>query len=157
MVQKPDIQYVQQFYVYGSEAKVLELKPQKKNNRTFLPKTAPDEKIKISIDPFALCGIVVAVAMLVLLVVGSIQYLRVCQEYQQMMDYVVTLQNENIIKEDQYLSKIDLADIEEKALALGMIPKDQATVIYISNEMPQPEPEMTIWQEIKWYFNELFA
>ena len=157
MVQKPEIQYVHQFYVYGSEAKVLELKPQKKKNRSYLPKAAPDEKIKIAIDPFALCGIVVAVAMLVLLVVGSIQYLQVCQEYQQMMDYVVTLQNENIIKEDQYLSKIDLADIEEKALALGMIPKEQATVVYISGEMPQPEPEMTIWQEICWYFNELFA
>ena len=157
MVQKPDIQYVHQFYVYGSEAKVLELKPQKKNNRTFLPKAAPDEKIKIAIDPFALCGIVVAVAMLVLLVVGSIQYLQVCQEYQQMMDYVVTLQNENIIKEDQYLSQIDLVDIEEKALALGMIPMEEAEVIFISPVIPQPEPEESWYENISWFLSGLFA
>ena len=108
MVQKPEIQYVHQFYVYGSEAKVLELKPQKKKNRSYLPKAAPDEKIKIAIDPFALCGIVVAVAMLVLLVVGSIQYLQVCQEYQQMMDYVVSVQNENVELRESYRSQIDL-------------------------------------------------
>ena len=36
MVQKPDIQYVTQFYSYGSEAKVLELKPEKKKKNIVL-------------------------------------------------------------------------------------------------------------------------
>ena len=38
MVQKPDIQYVDKVYVHGSEARVLELKPQKKKTKTVLPK-----------------------------------------------------------------------------------------------------------------------
>jgi hypothetical protein len=33
MLAKPDIQYVTQFYSYGSEAKVLELKPAQKKKK----------------------------------------------------------------------------------------------------------------------------
>ena len=44
MVKKPEIQYIDKFYVYGSEAKVLELKPKRKI-RTILPLSAPDKTI----------------------------------------------------------------------------------------------------------------
>ena len=74
MARKPDIQYVQQFYVHGSEAKVLELKPRRRVIKTILPKVAPDKSIRIGVDPIALCGIVVAFAMLVLMAVGCCQY-----------------------------------------------------------------------------------
>ena len=37
MVRKPDIQYVTQFYSYGSEAKVLELKPKTQKKKFTLP------------------------------------------------------------------------------------------------------------------------
>lgn len=156
MVQKPDIQYVHQFYVYGSEAKALELNSKKKNKST-LPKAVPDQKIRILVDPVALCGILVAAAMMVLLIVGTVQYLNTCQTYQQMMDYVVSLQNDNIKKCDEYYRVIDLEDIREKALALGMIPRSEAEHIFISVTVPEEEPEMTIWDEICWYFTELFA
>ena len=46
MVQKPDIQYVTQFYSYGSEAKVLELKPVQKKKFT-LPKVVPQHKVDL--------------------------------------------------------------------------------------------------------------
>ena len=33
MVKKPDIQYIDKFYVHGSEARVLELKPKSASSR----------------------------------------------------------------------------------------------------------------------------
>ena len=72
MVRKPDIQYVQEFYVHGSEARVIELKPRRRVIRTILPKFAPDKSIRIGVDPVALCGIVVAAVMLILLAVGIV-------------------------------------------------------------------------------------
>ena len=89
MVKKPDIQYIDNFYVHGSEARVLELKPRRRIIKTVLPLSVPDKTIKIGVDPIALGGIVVALTMLVLLVVGTVQYVRVCGQYQAMMDYVV--------------------------------------------------------------------
>jgi hypothetical protein len=76
MVRKPDIQYVQEFYVHGSEARVIELKPRRRVIRTILPKVAPDKSIRIGVDPVALCGIVVAAVMLILMLVGTVQYVN---------------------------------------------------------------------------------
>ena len=62
MVKKPEIQYIDKFYVHGSEARVLELKP-KRRIKTTLPLFAPDNTIKIAVDPVAIGGIVVALAL----------------------------------------------------------------------------------------------
>ena len=96
MVKKPEIQYIDKFYVHGSEARVLELKPKRRIIKTILPLSAPDKTIKIGIDPVAICGIVVAVALLVALVLGTVQYVQVCRDYRAMMDYVVSVQNKNV-------------------------------------------------------------
>ena len=157
MVKKPDIQYIDRFYVHGSEARVLELKPKRRIIKTVLPLSAPDKAIRIAVDPVAIFGIVVAVALLVMLVVGSVQYMHVCSRYQAMMDYVVTVQNENVELRESYHSQIDLAEIEEKALAMGMIPAADAEKIIITPVMPQREPEMTLWEEIVWFCEGLFA
>lgn len=157
MERKPDIQYIDRFYVHGSEARVLELKPKRKFIKTILPKAIPDKSIKIAVDPVALCGIAVAAVMLVLLVVGMFQYVAVCESYQQMMDQVITLQNENVELEQTYRDGYDLADIEQKALALGMIPVEEAEVITIQLALPEPEPEWTLWDEIVWFCKGLFA
>ena len=114
MVKKPEIQYIDKFYVHGSEARVLELKPKRRIIKTILPLSAPDNTIKIAVDPVALCGILVAAAMLVLLVVGTVQYVHVCSQYQDMMDYVVAVQNRNVELNQKYEDGYDLAQIEEK-------------------------------------------
>ena len=72
MVKKPDIQYIDSFYVHGSEARVLELKPKRRLIKTVLPLAAPDKTIKLGIDPIAISGIVVAVALLAMLIVGCV-------------------------------------------------------------------------------------
>lgn len=157
MVKKPDIQYIDRFYVHGSEARVLELKPKRRIIKTVLPLSAPDKTVKIAIDPVAISGIVVAVALLMLLVVGTVQYVQVCRQYQDMMDYVVTVQNENVELRENYRRQINLAQIEERALELGMLPASAAEVITIHAELPEKEPEMTLWEEFVWLCKGLFA
>ena len=157
MVKKPDIQYIDRFYVHGSEARVLELKPKRRIIKTVLPLSAPDKTIKIAVDPVAICGFVVAVALLVLLVVGTVQYVGVCRQYQQMMDYVVSVQNENVELQENYRSQIDLDEIREKALAMGMVPAAEAERITIHVETPAVEPEMNAWEEFLWLCKGLFA
>lgn len=157
MVKKPDIQYIDRFYVHGSEARVLELKPKRRIIKTVLPLQAPDKTIKVAIDPVALCGIVVAVALLVLLLVGTVQYVGVCRQYQQMMDYVVSVQNENVELRENYRSQIDLEEIQEKALAMGMVPAAEAERISVLVELPVQEPEMNAWEEFLWLCKGLFA
>ena len=157
MVKKPEIQYIDKFYVHGSEARVLELKPKRRIIKTVLPLSVPDKTIKICVDPVAICGVVVAVALMAALILGTVQYVRVCREYRAMMDYVVTVQNENVELRESYRSKVDLAAVEERALELGMIPVEMADKITIRVEQPVPEPEQTIWDEIEWFCKGLFA
>ena len=139
------------------EARVLELKPRKRTIKTVLPLSIPDKTIKIGVDPIALGGIVVALAMLVLLLVGTVQYVQVCGEYQAMMDYVVTVQNENVELKKTYTEGYDLAEIEAAALALGMVPAAEAEVIKVQVTVPRREPEMTFWEEMRWLCEGLFA
>ena len=157
MVKKPEIQYIDKFYVHGSEARVLELKPKKRIIKTVLPLSVPDNTIKIAIDPVAVCGIVVAVALLVMLVVGMVQYVHVYDRYQAMMDHVVSVQNENVELRETYRSSIDLEQVREKALAMGMIPIEEAQTVTIRAELPQREPEMTVWEDFVWLCKGLFA
>ena len=156
MVKKPEIQYIDKFYVYGSEAKVLELKP-KRRIKTILPLSVPDKTIKIPVDPVAIGGIVVAVALLVALLIGCVQYVQVYRQYRTMMDHVVAEQNMNVELREDYRSRIDLVEIRDKALALGMVPVENAQVITIRAELPQREPEPTLWEDFVWLCKGLFA
>jgi len=154
---KPDIQYITEFYVHGSEARVLELKPRRKRTKTVLPKTAPQQKIRLGVDPVAICGIVMAAVMLVVMVVGVFQYLEVCDDYRLMKDHVISLQNENIRLTQEYQAGYELEDVRIKAVGLGMIPKEQAEVVTIHPVIPEIEPEPTLWEDICWYFGQFFA
>lgn len=157
MAKKPDIQYIDKFYVHGSEARVLELKPKRRIIKTVLPLSAPDHTIKIGIDPVAICGVVVAVALMVALVLGTVQYVRVCREYRAMMDYVVAVQNENVELRESYRGQVNLEAVEARALELGMIPIEYAEKITIPVYQPVVETETTVWDEIEWFCKGLFA
>ena len=157
MVRKPDIQYVTQFYSYGSEAKVLELKPKTEKKKFTLPKVAPQQKICIHVDPVAWAGIAVAVVMVILMAVSVSSYLDICTEYEAMTEYVISLQNTNVQKRQEYAQMYDLEDIREKAVALGMIPMEEAQVITFTPVYPEPVAEEPWWEEIVWFMKGLFA
>ena len=105
----------------------------------------------------AISGVVVAIALLVMMVVGTVRYVGICRQYQQMMDYVVTVQNENVQLREDYRSRVDLDAIREQALELGMVPAAEAERITIRVETPVVEPEMNAWEEFLWLCKGLFA
>ena len=98
-----------------------------------------------------------AVALLVTLVIGCVQYVQVYRQYRAMMDHVVVQQNMNVELRENYRSQIDLEQIQEKALALGMIPMSEAEVMTIHPVYPEPEAEAPWWEDISWFLKGLFA
>ena len=157
MVQKPDIQYVTQFYSYGSEAKVLELKPKQQKKKFVLPKAMPKQKIQLRIDPVAWASIVTAVVLVILMALSVNSFLAACADYEAMTAYVIELQNFNVEKQQEYVKLYDIDDVREKALALGMIPLEEAQTIMITPVIPEPEPEPLWWENITWFLKGLFA
>ena len=157
MARKPDIQYVTQFYSYGSEAKVLELKPAKKKQKATLPKAVPQQKIQLRFDPVAWAGILTAVVLVVLMALSVQSYLDACAEYEAMTGYVISQQNTNVLRRQEYAASYDAEDIREKALALGMIPAEEVMVYTINPVIPEMEPKTPWWEDISWFLKGLFA
>ena len=157
MNQKPKIQYVGQFYVHGSEARQLLLQEQKRQAKTKLPIARIQKIEKIYVDPVALAGIAVAVVMLVTMVLGAIQLKRDWDQYEQVSSYVSELKRENARKNHAYRLSYDLADIESKALAMGMVPKSELQTMMVNVTVPEKEPELTRMEEIRFFLEGLFA
>lgn len=155
MANKPEIQYVEQFFIPGSEAP--QLQPQRGGQPARKPRVQQEKKIRILVDPVAMLGLVVAVTMLVLMAVGVYQYNAASQRNEAVNDYLLQLKDTNITREYQYRTKLDLNKIAEQAKALGMIPASEAQTITVHVEVPQPEPENTWWDDLVWFLEGLFA
>lgn len=156
MVQKPKIQYVGQFYVHGSEARQMELQEQKKA-KTRLPLDRLQKVEKVHVDPVAIAGIVVAVFMLVVMTMGAVQLHQDWEEYQQVSSYVSRLKKENAELTETYREGYDLEDIRTKALALGLVPKEELQTRTVTITVPEPKPVPSKIDEIKWFLEGLFA
>ena len=156
MVQKPKIQYVGQFYVHGSEARQLELEQQRKA-KTRLPLARLQKIQKLYVDPVAVIGITVAIFMLVVMTMGTLQLQEDWDAYQRMSGYVDGLRYENAQLEKTYREGYELKDIETKALALGLVPKEELQSVTIAISLPEKEPVPSKLDEIKWFLEGLFA
>ena len=156
MSQKPKIQYVGQFYIHGSEARQLELQ-EKKKAKSKLPLERLRKLEVIYLDPVAIFGIVTALVMLTVMILGVLQIQDDWEEYRVMSNYVSRLNSENAQMQADYRSQYDLEDIRVKAQALGMVPKSELEVRTVYVTIPQPEPEMTWLEEIQWFLSGLFA
>jgi len=155
--QKPKIQYVGQFYVHGSEARALQLQEEKRQAKTKLPLARIQQIEKIYVDPVALIGIAVALAMLVTMVLGAVQIKRDWDQYERVSAYVSELKKENARMNHAYRASYDLEDIKSKALAMGMIPKSELKTMAVSVTLPEPEVELTKTEEIRLFLEGLFA
>ena len=69
MTPKPKIQYIGQFYVYGSEAQVLQPGASPKH-RLVLPEAVRRRMEKVYVDPVAILSIAVSLVLLVSMVMG---------------------------------------------------------------------------------------
>ena len=157
MSQKPKIQYVGQFYIHGSEARQLELQEKKKQAKSKLPLERLRKIEVIYLDPVAIFGIVTALVMLTVMILGVLQIRDDWKEYRVMSNYVSRLNSENAELQADYRSQYDLEDIRIKAQALGMVPKSELEVRTVYVTIPQPEPEMTWLEELQWFLSGLFA
>lgn len=161
MAYKPEIEYVSKFYVYGSEAKELAREKQPRKAKTRLPLQKLEKLQNIYLDPVALFGIAVAVVMIVTMVTGAVHIQDTWDEYETMQRYVATLEQQNIELERDYRAGYNLADIEAAALALGMIPIEQAQTMQVTVTMPVVEEAPTAWESfldyVQWFIDGLFA
>ena len=157
MSQKPKIQYVGQFYVHGSEARQLELQEKKKQAKSKLPLERLRKIEVVYLDPVAIFGIVTALVMLTVMILGVLQIRDDWKEYRVMSNYVSRLNSENAELQADYRSQYDLEDIRIKAQALGMVPKSELEVRTVYVTIPQPEPEMTWLDELQWFLSGLLA
>ena len=134
MSQKPKIQYVGQFYIHGSEARQLELQEKKKQAKSKLPLERLRKIEVVYLDPVAIFGIVTALVMLTVMILGVLQIRDDWKEYRVMSNYVSRLNSENAELQADYRSLYDLEDIRIKAQALGMVPKSDLEVrtVYVT-------------------------
>ena len=154
MAQKPHIQYVR-YYTDGSAAR--QIVSVSSAEKTPLPRPRKIKRRNVYIDPVATLGIVVAVCMLVLMAAGIFQFRAAQQETLAMEQYVQRLETENQTLTDTYEARIDLAEVERSALALGMVPKEQAQQITIRLSAPPAEEPMGVWERIGMFLTGLFA
>lgn len=161
MVRQPDIQYVR-FYTAGSAARKLEpvVKPK-------TPVAAPHSGTRrtvrrssrrvIRIDPISLCATLVAGALLIAMIVGVVQLGRINAQTQRLENTVSQLREENTLLHAQYKAGYDLADVEQKALAMGLVPVEQVLHVTVPTESPQQEIQLSAWEEFCAAMQELFA
>ena len=161
MVRKPDIQYVGQFYVYGSEAKKLAQQERREKVKNMLPLERLRNIREVRLDPVAIFGIAVAVVMVVTMLIGAVSIRSTWDEYEQMQRYVSNLSQTNVKLEHTYRTSYDLAEIEAAAISMGMVAADSVTKLQISGQVPVPEAEPTAWEAFldytRWFVDGLFA
>lgn len=150
MDQKPVIQYVGQFYVYGSEVQAQKKKEEKK--RYTLPKMPRLQRDHcIYVDPVAVCGIAVAVVMLVALVVGAIGLHDAMDRYNAQSAVLASVKRENARLEHQYRAGLDLEAVQARAEKLGMVPIEEVETKRIHVNVKTPAEEPTAWEDFVWF------
>ena len=158
MALQPDIRYVNLYAFDGSAARKVQRQPVKK--AVVTPKAQPQRAKRkvIAVDPVALCGIVVAVVMMIMMFTAYAEY-NACQDRNlRMEDYLSSLQLDNAQLQQNLDSQIDLEYIEEVAGAMGMVPSSDANQIQIEVQLPQePTGELNLWQSITTFLSGLFA
>ena len=154
MARKPEIQYVGQFYVYGSEARAV---APKKKQQFQLPKPRLEKIEKIYVDPVAFVGLMVAAVMLIAMVVGACQINSSWQEYEQVSHYLSELKRENAQLNHTLHTSYDIDEVEAQAKAMGLVPLEEIPTLSVRVTVPEPEEEMTAWDEFVWFLQGLFA
>lgn len=154
MAQRIDVQYIQ-FYTHGNAApRVVPAAPVETMK---LPQPQKRKVRRIYVDPVAILGIIVAVCMLVMMAAGVSRLQKEQRETVVLEQYVELLQQENEKLEMQYIAERDLQEVEKTALALGMIPKEQAKQISIQVQLPEPPEQVSLWKQIGTFLTGFFA
>ena len=145
MAQRPDVQYIR-FYTEGSAARKVTTPAPMKTIR--LPKVKKQMRLILRLDPIAIMSIVMAVVMSVLIFAGVSRLNEAKQQTAAMERYVTSLRADNEILQQTYQNGYDLEEVERMALAIGMIPKEQAQQLPLYIAQEQPQTQLSFWQTI---------
>lgn len=156
MAQCVDVRYVQ-FYTDGSAAK--RVAPAVSASTGTLPKMKRQKHRVLYLDPIAMLGIAVAAIMLVTMTVGVLRLRQVQQQTARMEQYVELLSQEKAFLEQTYAESCDMETVEKTALALGMIPAEDAKQVSVLLPIPQADTEspVSLWNKIGIFLSGLFA
>lgn len=158
MARKPEIQYIR-YYTDGTAARKPEPQVQPKKRRAPQPQKRRRPRYILRVQPLAVCGVLICVALLLMMVTGVAQMLSAREQAEEMERYVTALTDSNNQRREEYQAGLDLEMIEKAALAMGMVPESEVPHITISVPMPEAEPEAEpgFWQEITTFLTGLFA
>lgn len=155
MAMQPEVRYINA-YVSGTAAPQPEKRPRKKPSAQ-LPKVKKQQKWLIPVDMVALGGILAAVVLSVMLIIGLVQMNQAQQEAKIFKDYALSLQAENKELQDTYTSGYDLEEIRDIALAMGMVPVEEVPHLQMQVVAPEVTQEPTAWESFWAFMVGLFA
>ena len=155
MAMQPEVRYINA-YVSGTAACQPEKKPHKKQ-AVRLPKARKQQKLVIPVDMVAVGGILAAVVLSVLLLVGLTQMHQAQQEAKAMKEYAISLQAENQKLRDTYTSGYNAEEIREIALKMGMVPVEDVPHMQIQLTAPQQVQQPTAWESFWAFMVGMFA
>ena len=135
MANRRPVPYIQ-YYTDGSAARQPEIRPLRKKKPAPKPRKAPRVKYVFYVCPVALCGILAAAVLLILMAVGTATLLSAKQEQEAMAQYVSRLEWDNQMKAEAYEASLDLEQLRRQALALGMVPQEDVRHMEISVSDP---------------------
>ena len=157
MALKPEIQYIGQFYVHGSEAKALDVQPEEKRSDYRLPLHHFERLQKVHVDPLALGSIVLAIVMMVCMVTCTLRIQTAWEELEAANRYVYNLEAIHRQRVTEFRSSYDLEAIRAAAETMGLVPVADVKTMEITVTMPEPEAEPSLWDDIVWFMEGLFA
>ena len=157
MAQKPEIQYIGQFYIHGSEARELARKNEQKKAKTELPLHRFQRVRKVYVDPLAICSLMIAAVMIIGMVAGMLSLQTAWEELETARVYVSELETRNSVLTAQYRSGYDLETVRSAAIAMGMVPVSEVQTVKLNVTVPEVQPEPTLVDDILWFLNGLFA
>jgi len=154
MARHPDIQYIQ-YCTNGSLA--LQPEPRKTAAPKPVRKPARRKRKNIYVDPLAICGITLAVIMLVLMLVGMGQLRTAEARTEQLRGQLTELRAENQRLQADFEEKVDLDKIRWQAEALGLVPVDQVEHITVKAPVFEEQTEPEGWEKFYSFLAGLFA
>ena len=157
MAQKPEIQYIGQFYIHGSEAREMARKNEQKKAKTELPLHRFQRVRKVYVDPLAICSLMIAAVMIIGMVAGMLSLQTAWEELDTARMYVSELETRNGVLTAQYRSGYDLETVRSAAIAMGMVPVSEVQTVKLNVTVPEVQPEPTLMDDVLWFLNGLFA
>lgn len=97
-----------------------------------LPEKRQRVKVKATVAPFAVLGMMVVACMLILVVFGYVQLYEATERVSGLESELSSLRQEQVVLESLYESSIDLDYIEQWAAELGMGLPTQEQTVYLN-------------------------